>query len=161
MAGASKPDSHDPTSKGGRDPPPIWDGKDPARRWVQKRRELNMWARDSDLPKSKIGVRLWRHGLPDDTPAKVIINGLSDDEICADDGFELIMKTFDRAYAGFMNVTQEETFEKALFGKARAHNESFVEYTARFMTEMQKYEVDEKMVLPEKLKCDYFCEGPP
>ena len=51
-----------------------------------------------------------------------------------------------------MNVTQEETFEKAMFGKVRAHNESFVEYTARFMGEMQKYEVDEKMVLPEKLK---------
>ena len=68
------------TFRGLRDPPPIWDGKDPAKRWVQKRRELKMWARDSDLPPSKTGVSLWRLGLPDDSPAKTLINGLTDDD---------------------------------------------------------------------------------
>jgi hypothetical protein len=140
------------TFRGLRDPPPIRDGKDPAKRWIQKRRELKMWARDSDLPPSKLGVRLWRLGLPDGSPAKTLTNWLTDDTISAEDGFEIMMAAFDKAYAGFLNVTEEETFEKALFGQPRAQNEAFVEHTSRFMTEMHKYEVDEKTELPEKLK---------
>jgi hypothetical protein len=84
-----------------RDPPPIWDGKDPAKRWLQKRRDLMMWARDTDIPKAKLGVRFWRLGLPDDSPAKTIINGLKDREIVSEEGFEIMIATLDRAYAGF------------------------------------------------------------
>jgi len=42
--------------------------------------------------------------------------------ISSENGFENMMAVFDKAYAGFLNVTEEETFEKALFGKPRAHN---------------------------------------
>ena len=95
------------TFRGLRDPPQIGDGKHPGKRWVQMRRELKMWARDSDLPKSMLGVRLWRLGLPDGSPAKTLINGLTDDQISGDDSFEIMMEVFDKAYAGFLNVTED------------------------------------------------------
>jgi hypothetical protein len=39
-----------------------------------------------------------------------------------------------------------------MFSEHRAHNETFVEYTARFLTVIQKYEADEGAKLAEKLK---------
>ena len=137
--------------KGGRDPPSPEMGS--------KRRELVMWAKGSDLPKSKLGVRLWRHGLPDESPAKTIINRLTEQGLSSEKGSEIILRTLDKAYEGFLKVTQEETFEKALSGKLRSSAESFVEYTSRFLTEVQKYESDERSVVPEKLKVHLLLRG--
>eukprot|EP00971_Amphidinium_carterae_P273042 5419177-Amphidinium_carterae.1 len=44
----------------GRDPPPVWDGVSPAERWRPVQRAIALWAEDSDLPKKRQGVRLFR-----------------------------------------------------------------------------------------------------
>ena len=41
-------------------PAPIWDGYQPEKFWVKKRREIRLWAKDSDLEPKRLGVRLWR-----------------------------------------------------------------------------------------------------
>eukprot|EP00971_Amphidinium_carterae_P210615 4179440-Amphidinium_carterae.1 len=44
---------------GGRDPPPVWTGDDPLR-WRQVRRDVLLWAADSDTPPGRQGPRFFR-----------------------------------------------------------------------------------------------------
>ena len=135
-----------------RDPPPVWDGRNPAERWPDKRRELLMWSRDTDIAKEKLGARFWRYGIPDGSPAKVIVNSMEDDDILGENGFNNIIAMFDSTYRGFEKVKKEKTFEEALFGKTRPMAQTFIEFTCMFQTEIQEYEKDGKMKLTEKLK---------
>eukprot|EP00971_Amphidinium_carterae_P100922 1996716-Amphidinium_carterae.1 len=43
-----------------KDPPPGWDGEQPTQRWRTTRRAIVLWAEDTDVPKSRQGIRLYR-----------------------------------------------------------------------------------------------------
>ena len=119
-------DHRESTGKGGsRDPPPAWDGVNPAKRWLDKKRELQMWADDTECPKDKMGVRFWRLGLPEGSPARTLVDSMSDEDIRGPAGFDNMIFMFDRAYAGFLKVKQERTFEEALYGTAKSATQSW------------------------------------
>ncbi len=43
------------------EPPPSYDGKDPYSTWPTKRKEIELWAEDCELPREKRGTRqFWR-----------------------------------------------------------------------------------------------------
>eukprot|EP00971_Amphidinium_carterae_P050679 997796-Amphidinium_carterae.1 len=48
------------TSWKSKDLPPVWDGISPETRWRLVRREITMWAADTDTPQNRQGVRVWR-----------------------------------------------------------------------------------------------------
>ena len=106
------------------DPPPTWDGKDPAKRWTRYKTELELWHLDTDLETKKHGTRLYRIGLEED--AKDLIEGhFKPSEIAATDGYDKIVAFFDNQYKGFLELTKDEEFDKALFGE-RKDGEKFI-----------------------------------
>ena len=74
-----------------RDPPPVWDGVNPADRWERKRREILAWADDCEIADEKKAVRFWRFGVPDDSPARTIIDTIPDDALRKADGMKTVM----------------------------------------------------------------------
>ena len=141
--------------QGGRDPPPLWDGSHPEKRWKEVRREILLWAADTDCPASKQGVRFYRR-TPVGSVARDLIKGIKDEVLCSEDGLKAILAIYDKSYEGFMKVSESETFEKALYSGARKGEESFMVYTARKDREFIEFESLEDVELPDKLKGKIF-----
>ena len=97
----------------GFDPPPIWDGIDPASTWKSTRRSLHLWAADqTGLPAEVLGVRVFRHSLCG--KAKLLADEIEDDDLKASDGFEKIIAFFDGFYAGHIKLEDEKIMDNAL-----------------------------------------------
>eukprot|EP00971_Amphidinium_carterae_P033304 655836-Amphidinium_carterae.1 len=75
------------------DPPPTWDGESPELRWRSIRRSLVLWSEDTEVPKARQGLRLYRS-----LQGKAATMG----ELMTDDS----IRDFDRAlYSGrYLNV---------------------------------------------------------
>ena len=69
----------------GYDPPPSWDGVEPARRWLKIREDLQLWHDDTDLPARKHGTRLYRH--LGEAARDAVRKGVKQDDIRGEDGF--------------------------------------------------------------------------
>ena len=64
----------------GFDPPPLWDGLDPANTWKATRRSLHLWAADqAGIPPEVLGVRLFRHSLVG--KAKLLADEIEDEDL--------------------------------------------------------------------------------
>ena len=121
----------------GFDPPPIWDGIDPASTWKSTRRSLHLWAADqTGLPAEVLGVRVFRHSLCG--KAKLLADEIEDDDLKASDGFEKIIAFFDGLYAGHIKLEDEKIMDNALYTGKKKDDETFIEYTARKQVELRK-----------------------
>ena len=59
------------------DPPPVWDGVDPARIWRRCRRYATLWHMDTDLAVGKHGTRFYRSLIGDAKGAARLLATLS------------------------------------------------------------------------------------
>eukprot|EP00971_Amphidinium_carterae_P251151 4985261-Amphidinium_carterae.1 len=66
-----------------RDPPPAWDGEEPAKRWRNYRRDLKMWESSTDIGPLKRGSLVFRAFTG---KARILAEGLEDRVIQAEDG---------------------------------------------------------------------------
>eukprot|EP00971_Amphidinium_carterae_P331700 6465443-Amphidinium_carterae.1 len=132
----------------GRDPPPAWSGEDPLR-WRQTRRDLLLWAADTETPASKQGTRFFRalSGR-----ARQLCDGLEDQMIMAPDGLMYIVRHLDALYQGPLAIAKELEGERALFSGHRTGDENMVAYVARRQVEFSRYEAALGERLPEALK---------
>ena len=112
-AGAMAEGTEEATGRKVFDPPPGWNGVDPAKRWRDHKRELKLWALDSDLPLKKQGV-IYLRSLQGDATEAVLL-ALEDGVIAAEDGLERIIMYFDKAYKGHMEITDDIDFDAALY----------------------------------------------
>eukprot|EP00971_Amphidinium_carterae_P346380 6487794-Amphidinium_carterae.1 len=133
---------------GGRDPPPAWSGDDPLK-WRQTRRDLLLWANDSDTPASRQGTRFFRSLSG---RARQLCDGLEDQLIMAPDGLMYIINHLDALYKGSLSVAKELEGEKALFSGHRTADENMVAYISRRQVELSRYETALGERLPEALK---------
>eukprot|EP00971_Amphidinium_carterae_P084661 1675670-Amphidinium_carterae.1 len=81
---------------GGRDPPPAWSGENPLQ-WRQIRRDLLLWANDTDTPANRQGSRFFRSLSG---RARQLCDGLEDQRITASDGLMYIVGHLDQLYQG-------------------------------------------------------------
>ena len=116
---------------------------------MRKRREIELWAEDSDLPPEKLGVRLWRgfchHAQP-------IADSIPNHILRANNGVQQILDIFDENYKGFVLIQQEDDFEQALYDFKRPESMNFISYTAEKSTKLKKYEAQISMTLPTSTK---------
>ena len=133
----------------GLDPAPIWDGCNPSKLWKRKRREILLWAQDSDLPGPKQGVRLFR-GLVG--VAADIGETIPDETLQGKESVLQIVAHFDELYKGFMVIAEDDTFDLAIYSGIRRNDETFIQFASRKQSEFQRYEIDEGAKLPTKTK---------
>eukprot|EP00971_Amphidinium_carterae_P302427 6009335-Amphidinium_carterae.1 len=131
-----------------RDPPPVWDGVDPANRWRQVRRRIVLWAEDTDLHKKRQGLRVFRHLSGD---AATLAESLTDEQLTAENGLQTVLNLFDEVYKGYMAIAYDRDFQDALYGGARKAGESMIGYCQRKHLELKRYE-GRNEVLPDILK---------
>jgi hypothetical protein len=145
-----KMDGEDKLRKGGCDPVPIWNGKDPATRWKRVRRELDLWIMDYDLPAEKKGVTVFR-SLTED--ARTLAEKLTHAELRQSDGAENMMKYFDEAYKGLFACDVVGVFEAALYeAGAQQKDENFISYCAREKIEFDKCVLNEGVAISIELQ---------
>eukprot|EP00971_Amphidinium_carterae_P203991 4048054-Amphidinium_carterae.1 len=131
-----------------RDPPPGWDGVDPANRWRQIRRRIVLWSEDTDLAKKRQGLRVFRHLTGD---AATLAESLTDEQLTAEDGLQKLLDLFDGVYAGYMAIAYDKDFIEALYGGSRKAGESMIGYCQRKLLELKRCE-GRNEVLPEVMK---------
>eukprot|EP00971_Amphidinium_carterae_P265111 5258903-Amphidinium_carterae.1 len=136
-----------------RDAPPAWDGVDPSRRWRAHRRELLLWQADTEVPPARQAVEASRHMTGQ---AKVLAESVTDRELMAPNGIQILIQHFDQLYTGAMKVTAELDFDAALtaalFTGHRQSSESFLAFAARKTIEFTRYEQGTQCRLPDQLK---------
>eukprot|EP00971_Amphidinium_carterae_P017278 340899-Amphidinium_carterae.1 len=137
------------TEKGYRDPPPTWDGEKPTENWRTKRREILLWAEDTDLPPKRQGVRVFRHLTGQ---ARLIAEPLTDEQLRADDGLQKLIDHFDAIYAGYLAIAQDKDFDLAFFAGVRKQTENFLVDCQRKELEFLRYEAANAGALPHGLK---------
>eukprot|EP00971_Amphidinium_carterae_P347303 6489236-Amphidinium_carterae.1 len=120
-----------------RDLPPIWDGVSPETRWRLVRREIKMWAADTDTPVNRQGVRVWRQLQG---RAKELAESLPDATLMSSSGLSELLQHFDTLYHGALQLTAEVDFERALFAGHRQSDESFLQFISRKQLEFSRYE---------------------
>eukprot|EP00971_Amphidinium_carterae_P348257 6490405-Amphidinium_carterae.1 len=120
-----------------RDLPPVWDGVSPETRWRLVRREITMWAADTETPANRQGVRVWRQLQG---RAKELAEPLSDSTLMSSGGLLAVLTHFDTLYHGALQLTAEVDFEQALFAGHRRHDESFLQFLSRKQLEFTRYE---------------------
>eukprot|EP00971_Amphidinium_carterae_P252169 5006759-Amphidinium_carterae.1 len=132
-----------------RDSPPAWDGIEPSRRWRAYRRELLLWQADTEVPPARQAVKAFRHMTGQ---AKLLAESVTDRELMAPNGIQILIAHFDQLYAGAMKVTAELDFDAALFTGHRQQSESFLAFAARKTIEFSRYEQGAQCRLPDQLK---------
>eukprot|EP00971_Amphidinium_carterae_P086332 1708523-Amphidinium_carterae.1 len=105
-------------------PAPVWDGKDPNRKWKHKRRDVLLWRDDQVTPPEKLGVRMFR---------------------------ALTGKTLNLAQR-FAEIAQKREFESALLVGSRASDESFLALLNRKQVDLARYEQTAGEALPDHTK---------
>ena len=144
-------------SGAGRDPPPVWDGEDPSRRWRAMKRDILLWDDDVELPARKRG-RLFRALTG---KARLLAETVADEDLRKDDGVSRIVAHFDHLYAGPLQVASEKDFEVAVFSGHRIADEDTSHMTAfvsRKQIELTRYEsqvaLDKKTLYTEACQED-------
>ena len=136
-------------SGAGRDPPPVWDGEDPSRRWRAMRRDILLWDDDVELPARKRGVRLFRALTG---KARLLAETIADEDLRQDDGVSRIIAHFDKLYAGPLQVASERDFEVAVFSGHRKADEDMTAFVSRKQIEFTRYEAQLGTQLPNALR---------
>ena len=138
-----------PQNGAGRDPPPVWDGEDPSRRWRAMRRDILLWDDDVELPARKRGVRLFRALTG---KARLLAETIADEDLRQDDGVSRIIAHFDNLYAGPLQVASERDFEVAVFSGHRKADEDMTAFVSRKQIEFTRYESQLGIQLPNALR---------
>eukprot|EP00971_Amphidinium_carterae_P341895 6480958-Amphidinium_carterae.1 len=148
LDGSGEQAGHGPHHGGGRDPPPAWTGENPGQ-WRQVRRDVLLWAADTDLPPIKRGVRFFRQlgGR-----ARLLADGLEDTRLMSTDGLQYVINHFDVIYKDTLEVEKELEGERALFQGQKTSEENFVAYIHRRLVEFARYESVLGEPLPAALK---------
>eukprot|EP00971_Amphidinium_carterae_P118289 2343602-Amphidinium_carterae.2 len=130
------------------EPPPVWDGVDPASRWKQCRRAIKLWSEDCELEEHKKGVRLWRSltGV-----AAKLAEPITDDQLRSVQGVEVILNHFDALYAGYTEQVKETLHDKALWTGQRGTDENMLAFLNRKDVEFKAYATQAGGVLPDHL----------
>eukprot|EP00971_Amphidinium_carterae_P336930 6473518-Amphidinium_carterae.1 len=95
-----------------RDPPPPWDGESPELRWRSTRRSLVLWSEDTEVPKAKQGLRLYRSLQG---KAATMAELIEDTSIRGEKGFQNILDFFDNMYTQHMRLAYDQDFDRALY----------------------------------------------
>ena len=111
-----------------REPPPYFDGEDPAKNFKPWLRELELWAFDTEVPAAKHGTRILRRlgGA-----AKAAANELETSEILGEKGKDNILAKLKEYFSPHLETTMPKAFEKAVYGEIRGIRESLSEYIIR------------------------------
>eukprot|EP00971_Amphidinium_carterae_P347991 6490260-Amphidinium_carterae.2 len=130
------------------EPPPVWDGQDPANRWRVCRRAIKLWQEDCELEDHKKGVRLWRSltGV-----AARLAEPITDEQLRSAQGVQVILDHFDSLYAGYTEQVKETLHDKALWTGQRESEENMLAFLNRKDVEIKAYEVQAGGVLPTHL----------
>lgn len=116
-------------SHGGRerDLPPGFDGGDPTA-FKRYERDIRLWQFDTDVPKSKHGVRMLRTLTG---PARAAAEEVPLDDLLGEGGSAAIMKKLKEHFAPYLESALPRAFERAVYSEARKSKESLQEYIIR------------------------------
>ncbi|CAE7573255.1 RE1 [Symbiodinium sp. CCMP2592] len=136
----SQPQSSAPshgTSWRDRDPPPAFDGRNPDRAYPKWKKELDLWKFETEVPKEKWGVKVWRQL---EGSARAVADGLTFEELACEKGLENLLKVLEEHYSPHLEVSLPKAFEDAIYGNLRSHKESFSDYVIRMEHAMKELE---------------------
>ena len=128
---------------------PVWDGEDIQEKWPRVRRAIKLWQHDTDIPKEKRGTRLFRNLTG---RAAILADSIPDTELFKESAAEFVVDFFDKEYAGFMVLRDEDDYEKTFYTGHRLNDESFVLYCQRKLAEMGRFENNHSALLPDFLQ---------
>jgi hypothetical protein len=111
-----------------KDPPPMYDGKDPNDTYPMLRRELMLWFTNTDTPSHKRGNRIFQRFSGD---AKKVVARLTNEELTSDRAEILIIQKLDQAYDFVIDVELPKHFNIAVYDGKKHNNESYVGFVAR------------------------------
>ena len=121
-----------------REPPPPFDGRHPERSFERWTKELKLWEYETEIPKSKWGVKLLRQLSGS---AKAAAEGLSFEEIACEEGKDNILRTLQEHFAPHLETSLPKAFEAAIYGEVRGAKEFFGDYVIRMehaFTELER-----------------------
>ena len=125
-------------SRRDREPPPPFDGRDPSSRFERWLKELKLWEYETEVPKSKWGVKILRQLSGS---AKAAAEGLSFEEIACEEGKDNILQTLKDHFAPHLETSLPKAFETAIYGEVRNAKELFGDYVIRMehaFTELER-----------------------
>eukprot|EP00971_Amphidinium_carterae_P120742 2392302-Amphidinium_carterae.1 len=126
-----------------RDPPAAWDGEAPEQRWRSVRRALVLWSEDTEVPKAKQGLRLFRSLQG---KAATMAELLEDDKLKGEGAFQRILTFFDDMYTQHLRLAYDQDFDKAIYSGARSAQESCMQYAVRKRTELTSFELHREAI---------------
>lgn len=111
-----------------REPPPSYDGESPESTFTLWERNVRLWEYETDVPRSKRGVKLLRvlTGM-----ARVAVEEMPFEEIACEDGLRNVMGRLKDFFQPHLEVSLPRAFENAVYGQPRTSKEGFGEYIAR------------------------------
>ena len=121
-----------------REPPPPFDGRHPERSFERWLKELKLWEYETEIPKSKWGVKLLRQLSGS---AKAAAEGLSFEEIACEEGKDNILRMLQEHFAPHLETSLPKAFEAAIYGEVRGAKEFFGDYVIRMehaFTELER-----------------------
>ena len=121
-----------------REPPPPFDGRNPERSYERWLKDLKLWEYETEIPKSKWGVKLLRQLSGS---AKAAAEGLSFEEIACEEGKDNILRTLQDHFAPHLETSLPKAFEAAIYGEVRGAKEFFGDYVIRMehaFTELER-----------------------
>ena len=120
-----------------REPPPVFDGRQPDKSFPKWLKELDLWKFETEIPKEKWGVKVWRQL---EGSARAVADSLTFEELACEKGLDNLLKVLKEHYEPHLEVSLPKAFEDAIYGDVRSSKESFGDYVIRMEKSIKELE---------------------